>query len=75
MHGLRKVVVRIWHADMGLDTEGERTMLAPLGALGVERGLKVMILLPWKGEEEGEVAEGLILMRGTTSALRKSTAT
>lgn len=68
MHGLRKVVVRIWHTDMSLDTEGERRMLAPLGALGVERGLKVMVWLPWKGEE-GEVAEGLILMRGAASAL------
>lgn len=66
MHGLRKVAVRIWHADMGLDGEGERMMLAPLRAIGTERGLKVMILLPWKGKEEGELAEGLILTREKT---------
>ena len=67
MHGLSRVAVRIWHADMGLDGEGERRMLAPLRALAVERGVKVMILLPWEGEEEeGEVAEGLILRRGKT---------
>ena len=69
MHGLRRVAVRVWHADMGLDGEGERRMLAPLRALAVERGVKVMILLPWEGEEEeeeGEVAKGLILRRGKT---------
>ena len=67
MHGLRRVAVRIWHADMGLDCEGERRMLAPLRALAEERGVKVMVLLPWEGEEEeGEVAEGLILTRGKT---------
>ena len=66
MHGLRKVAVRLRHADMGLDGEGERKMLAPLRALAVERRVKLMIGLPWKGKEEGEVDEGLMLMRGKT---------
>ena len=64
MHGLRKVAVKIWHADMGLDREAERMMLAPLRAIQVERGVKVMISLPWQGEEGGKVAQGLILTRG-----------
>ena len=58
--------MRIWHADMGLDEEGERTMLGPLRAIGLERGLKVMISLPWEGKNEGEVAQGLILTREKT---------
>ena len=65
MLGLKRVRVRIWHADMGLDGEGER-MMAPLRAIGLERGLQVMIPLPWKGKDEGEVAQGLILTREKT---------
>ena len=75
MLGLRKVAVRVWHVDMALDREGERMMLAPLRAIGVEKGVKVTVWLPWKGKEEGEVTEGLILMRGTSSALWRSMAT
>ncbi len=63
MHGLREVTVRIWHADMGLSGGVERWMLAPLRAIGVERGVKMMIVLPWEGIEEGEVAEGLVVAR------------
>ena len=66
MLGLKRLRVRIWHADMGLDGEGERTMLGPLRAIGLEKELKVMISLPWEGKYEGEVAQGLILTREKT---------
>ena len=66
MLGLKRVRVRIWHADMGLDEEGERMMLGPLRAIGLERGLKVMISLPWEGKYDGEVARGLIVTREKT---------
>lgn len=64
MLGLRSVKVRIWHADMGLQREEEGRMLAPLRAVAVERGVKVMVWVPWPGEEEGEVVDEMVLVRG-----------
>ena len=45
MLGLKRLSVRIWHADMGLDGEGKRTMLGPLRAIGLEKELKVFVAL------------------------------
>ena len=79
MHGLRKVEVRIWHADMGLDGEGERAMLEPLRGVAVERGAVVVVEVPWEGEGEGEGkgegAGGLVLVRRTAKALGNGVAT